>query len=91
MMNTKIIVCAGKMCTKFNGEEIIEALAESFRREADRLEQHVEISLGKCMRSCRKGCVVTTQPNQKKYTKVTHIQVRDIVTMSLEEPIPATN
>jgi len=87
-MNSTIVICAGKMCVKYNSESAIQAVAESFRKEAGLLQdRHVEVVYGKCMRACRKGCVVTTQPDRKKYTKVTPNQARDIVTSGMEEAI----
>ncbi|MCT1399917.1 (2Fe-2S) ferredoxin domain-containing protein [Paenibacillus sp. p3-SID867] len=80
-MNNKIMVCAGKMCVKLNGEEAIEAVAVTIRNEIDQLgiQQQIEVGLGKCMRSCRKGCVVTTQPDMNKYFRVTPDSGREIV------------
>lgn len=80
-MNIKILVCAGKMCVKHNGEEAIEAVTISIRNEIEQLGMlhHVDVDFGKCMRSCRKGCVVTTQPDMSKYFKVTPDSGREIV------------
>ncbi|MDQ0063020.1 (2Fe-2S) ferredoxin [Paenibacillus harenae] len=79
-MNNKILVCNGKMCIKNNGEEAIEAVAASIRNEIEQLgmSRQVEVNFGKCMRSCRKGCVVTTQPDISKYFKVTPSSAREI-------------
>jgi (2Fe-2S) ferredoxin len=80
-MNINIMVCAGKMCVKNNGEEAIEAVATSIRNEIEHLGMHLDVNVdfGKCMRSCRKGCVVTTQPDMSKYFKVTPDSGREIV------------
>ncbi|MBB6633116.1 (2Fe-2S) ferredoxin domain-containing protein [Cohnella thailandensis] len=80
-MNTKIMVCSGKMCVKKNGEEAIEAVAASILKEVELLSmrREVEVGLGKCMRSCSKGCVVTTHPDGNKYFKVTPESGREIV------------
>ncbi|GGD62369.1 (2Fe-2S) ferredoxin domain-containing protein [Paenibacillus nasutitermitis] len=79
-MTMKIMVCAGKMCVKKNGEEGIEAVAASIRNEVERLgmQHEVEVGLGKCMRAYAKGCVVTTHPDMSKYFKVTPESGRDI-------------
>ncbi|MFT4413306.1 hypothetical protein ACLM5H_05540 [Fredinandcohnia humi] len=81
MMNNKILICTGKMCVKQNGENAIEELAVSMRKEIVQLgiEELVKVELGKCMRLCRKGCVVTIQSDMSKYFKVTPESGREIV------------
>lgn len=78
---SKILVCTGKMCVNNNGAEAIEAVAASIRSEIEQLGMShlIEVSFGKCMRSCRKGCVVTTHPFMGKYFKVTPDSAREIV------------
>lgn len=80
-MNNKILICTGKMCVKQNGEDSIQELAVSMRNEIEKLgvEELVKVEFGKCMRSCRKGCVVTIQPDMSKYFKVTPETGREIV------------
>lgn len=80
-MYNKILVCTGKMCVKNNGEEAIEAVTISIRNEIEKqgISHHVEVNFGKCMRSCRKGCVVTIQPDMSKYFNVTPDSAREIV------------
>ncbi|WP_028612243.1 (2Fe-2S) ferredoxin domain-containing protein [Paenibacillus harenae] len=80
-MNHKIVICSGKMCVKQNGENTLEALAASMRNEVEQLGlgERVAVEFGKCMRACRKGCVVTAQPEMDKYFKVTPETGREIV------------
>ncbi|MBD0382290.1 hypothetical protein [Paenibacillus sedimenti] len=56
---TQILICKVKKCRLHVGEEAIEAVAASIRKEVELqgIQRQVEVGFGKCSGLCQYGCV----------------------------------